>query len=559
MIRAIRLRAVKEAPYLARALWALEPVERPGFTVPGMMIPTMAADRWGRVYYCPEAIRQWGAEIAAWVLIHEVEHLLLGHHGRFDAVGGSTPMERAVWNQAADASIHEGWPELLKELEAGADKTGIVPATVERLGLEGGRVTEEYYRDLLKNLENLEESSAGEPAQGPGTAGSATESTDPREIGEQPSTRQDGGCGVSRAPEESPATQEGTSGDAGEDSRQQGGEPSAVGAGDEDAGGAGSSPSSEGGDSDGCGDGVGATPTSSSPSGQGASDSSQPPDFPSGSGGESGLHGTSEEASSSSATRWHDCGSCCGGPPRDYEEPAPESAGGTSEFPGTSEATWEVIRRQVARDVIEHASRNRGNVPGHLQRWAERLLQPKIDWRRELAYLLRGELARGGAADYSWSRPSRRISPEMLGGALLPSMRSPCPEVAVVVDTSGSIPDSDIRQFLSEVMGILRSTGQHDLEVLAVDADVRWRGRIRHPREAVLPGGGGTDMGAGIHAALKPPGSRRWSRPKAVVVLTDGITPWPDKSPDVPVIVATTYKPGPSWARTVEINPKGDE
>ena len=60
-------------------------------------------------------------------------------------------------------------------------------------------------------------------------------------------------------------------------------------------------------------------------------------------------------------------------------------------------------------------------------------------------------------------------------------------------------------------------------------------------------------MAAGIEAslALRP-------KPDAVIVITDGETPWPDQAPPVPVIVALLdhgWAPDvPEWARTIRIS-----
>jgi len=65
--------------------------------------------------------------------------------------------------------------------------------------------------------------------------------------------------------------------------------------------------------------------------------------------------------------------------------------------------------------------------------------------------------------------------------------------------------------------------------VIACDAEAHQAQRLRS-LSAVdnlrLKGGGGTDMGAGIEAALalRP-------RPHVVVVITDGDTPWPSERP----------------------------
>ncbi len=81
--------------------------------------------------------------------------------------------------------------------------------------------------------------------------------------------------------------------------------------------------------------------------------------------------------------------------------------------------------------------------------------------------------------------------------------------------------------------------------------------RVARADQVRLAGGGGTDMGAGIEAA-----ARLRPRPDVVVVLTDGMTPWPDEPPRgvrVVVGVLTSEYGGdesavPAWARSVLID-----
>ena len=126
-----------------------------------------------------------------------------------------------------------------------------------------------------------------------------------------------------------------------------------------------------------------------------------------------------------------------------------------------------------------------------------------------------------GAVDYSYRRPSRRSA--VAGPVVLPALRRPVPEVAVVCDTSGSMTEDLLAMVLAEVEGLLRALGlARQVRVLACDTAVAPGQRVSSARQVQLIGGGGTDMGAGIAAAaaLRP-------RPAVTVVLTDGYTPWP--------------------------------
>jgi predicted metal-dependent peptidase len=235
----------------------------------------------------------------------------------------------------------------------------------------------------------------------------------------------------------------------------------------------------------------------------------------------------------------------------------PSSCGCHGKCPGGL-PRWqaELLRRQVAQEVLRHG-KQAGNMPAGLLRWAEELLTPKVDWRRVLAALLRRAVSEvAGAVDYSYRKPSRRSSVSSAIGdsaVVLPALRRPVPEVAVVCDTSGSMTDELLAMALTEVDGLLKSLGMaRQLRVLACDTAVGAAQRITSSRQVTLTGGGGTDMGAGISAAaaLRP-------RPAVCVVLTDGITPWPDKPPKgMRVIVAllgqAEIEP-PWWAAVVRV------
>jgi predicted metal-dependent peptidase len=216
---------------------------------------------------------------------------------------------------------------------------------------------------------------------------------------------------------------------------------------------------------------------------------------------------------------------------------------------GLGSLAAELLRRDTARQIRDHSD-SRGEVPEGWQRWVDEILSPSIHWRQELAaQVRRGTAVATGRVDFTYRRPSRRSS--AVPDAVLPSLRQPHPQVALVIDTSGSMSDTMLGQALGEVTGVLRSLGvaRRNLKVIACDAQAYRAQSVRSPATITLEGGGGTDMGAGLAAAaaLRP-------RPDLIVVLTDGFTPWPAAAPQgVSVIAGLLDRRGqsPSWAQTV--------
>jgi predicted metal-dependent peptidase len=238
--------------------------------------------------------------------------------------------------------------------------------------------------------------------------------------------------------------------------------------------------------------------------------------------------------------QWLDCGSGADGIPR------PGQGDG-----GLSRWQADLLRRQVAQEVIAHG-KQAGTVPAGLLRWAEEVLSPKVNWRAVLAAELRRAIAEvSGAVDYSYRRPSRRSA--VAGPVVLPALRRPVPEVAVVCDTSGSMTEDLLAMVLAEVEGLLRALGlARQVRVLACDTAVACVQRVSSARQVQLVGGGGTDMGAGIGAAaaLRP-------RPAVTVVLTDGYTPWPEQAPKgmrvVVGLIGDHAPEAPPWTRSVRV------
>ena len=154
---------------------------------------------------------------------------------------------------------------------------------------------------------------------------------------------------------------------------------------------------------------------------------------------------------------------------------------------------------------------------------------------------------------YTYRKPNRR---QPAGGALLPAHVKPIPRVTVIADTSGSMEPDDLALALGVIANALRSLPDpRGLRVLAGDTAVACAKNVFRPEQVELNGGGGTDMAAMIGAACE-----ERPAPKAILVVTDGYTGWPDESVGPRVVACLTRASQadsvPKWIDTVVLNPE---
>ena len=218
------------------------------------------------------------------------------------------------------------------------------------------------------------------------------------------------------------------------------------------------------------------------------------------------------------------CGSCASG----HRGPGePEKRSDTPDPQARSTADIEAWRRQVAEAIREQsaseASKGRGTIPGDLVRWAEDLLKPpKIDWRTKLGQAVREAVAyKAGMVDLYYGRPSRRQAGVGFGAGrpIMPAYRAPVPNVAVIVDTSGSMGAPELQEAINETAGVLQAVGA-PVKFVAIDAQVQGMTEIDNPLDIakLLKGGGGTRM----EPAFELLRNER-ERPDVVICCTDGL------------------------------------
>jgi len=265
------------------------------------------------------------------------------------------------------------------------------------------------------------------------------------------------------------------------------------------------------------------------------------------------------------------CGSGSGGKPAPSELGDGEDVGGYARAPTDAEVTR--TRIATAATIRDYAASGRGTVPAGLTELADIILAPpKVPWKAVVASVIRRALARrAGDTDTTYTRRNRRRHNVLLrsttsGGTatgtvsriVYPGTYSPDPFIALVRDTSGSMSAAELNDAANEIEGIARQCGVRgrQLRVLDVDAAVHEvRNYSGADSIAEVTGRGGTDMVAGIEAALE-----LRPRPDLVIVVSDGYTPWPVEQHRVPLVICLVgggaewvREHTPDWATTVVV------
>jgi len=185
---------------------------------------------------------------------------------------------------------------------------------------------------------------------------------------------------------------------------------------------------------------------------------------------------------------------------------------------------WKTIIAEAAT-----YAKQRGQLPAGMERRIDGLLESKINWQTLLWKFLTREIP----YDYTYSRPHKK---SISAGFYMPSVMRENIEIMVAVDTSGSIGDDELKDFLSEIVAMARSFRNVRMTMLVCDADIQnvhtvENGNIERIMSLEMKGGGGTD-----HRPVF-----KWIREnkpmtRVLMCLTDGYTAFPAKIPNFSVI-----------------------
>lgn len=217
---------------------------------------------------------------------------------------------------------------------------------------------------------------------------------------------------------------------------------------------------------------------------------------------------------------------------------------------GLPEAVQDAIIRHIAEEI-----KSRGDVSASLNRWAQSVLQTRVDWRKVFRSYISAAIADAySRMDYTWSKPSRR---QALTDVILPRLIAPKPSVTVLVDTSGSMTEAELGLALSEIRNMLAHV--QDLHVYAADTEIHTAQRVFSPEQVSriqLVGGGGTSMRNATFQILE----QNRKRPMILVIITDGETDWPDPAKGVSMIaLITTSTKAPSHIKTIHVTREDED
>ena len=146
-----------------------------------------------------------------------------------------------------------------------------------------------------------------------------------------------------------------------------------------------------------------------------------------------------------------------------------------------------IIQAQIQSKAV---GKEHGEIPDEISRAIDELINPKLPWDQLLTRFLTSMIK----DDYTWTRPNRRFFPHHY----LPSQYSPTiGNIAVAIDTSGSVTDEELKEMLSEIEDIRNTFKPDTLTIIDCDSEIHNVFKVdKHDNilELEFTGGGGTDF-----------------------------------------------------------------
>lgn len=207
--------------------------------------------------------------------------------------------------------------------------------------------------------------------------------------------------------------------------------------------------------------------------------------------------------------------------------------GGSGGGDGFDEHDWqdakdmtEQEKKELARDIDQAIRQGAmaqakiaGKNAGNLDRSLQELLEPKVDWREVLREFVKSTCSAKDAS--SWRRVNRRF---LSTGIYMPSLiGEKVGHLVVGVDTSGSVGQEELSDFLSEVKGIAEEVNPEKVDLIYWDHAVAAHeeydsSAVSNIVSSTKPRGGGGTSPSCVSQYL----DEKKIQPECTIILTDG-------------------------------------
>lgn len=188
-----------------------------------------------------------------------------------------------------------------------------------------------------------------------------------------------------------------------------------------------------------------------------------------------------------------------------------------------SEEVQDAVKEILVKASTVAKAEGYGDIPAEIGRWIDALINPKIPWSSILLDYLNQKVK----DDYSWKRPSRRSD------VYLPSLYSEgIGDIAIAIDTSGSVTDEDLKFMLSEIQYIADTFNPSKLTIIDCDTDINNIYEIEKGDSVLglqFTGGGGTSCKPILDYGEE-------HKPAVLIYFTDGYMYLPEVPPSFDMV-----------------------
>lgn len=234
------------------------------------------------------------------------------------------------------------------------------------------------------------------------------------------------------------------------------------------------------------------------------------------------------------------------------QKPQPQNGGSGDQTPqspqpsSSSDAEQEKLAKDWKDKLIRAATaaRMQGKLPGTVDQFIKDLLEPKLDWKM----ILRDLITSLTRSDFRLFPVSKR---HLWRNIYLPSLYGEKLEIAVGIDTSGSVSAKEFQEFIAEIRGITEQFMDFTLYLFFSDAEI-------HDRVTLSPNedwpeefpkkDGETSFIPVINVV-----SEEYPQVAALVYLTDGAGSYPEYPPEYPVIWVLNTDAVLPWGQNIRM------